>query len=57
MTGFLTFINCRSVRWAMNVQGVFTFLKLLALIVIIISGMIHIVKGKEDVVKEEEEQK
>jgi len=47
-TGFLTFINCRSVRWAMNVQDVFTFAKLLSLVVIILSGLVHIIRGKKD---------
>lgn len=48
LSGFLTFINCRSVRWAMNVQDVFTFAKLLALGVIIISGLVHIIAGKDE---------
>ena len=42
----LSYINCRSVRWAMNVQDVFTFAKLLALFIIITAGICHMVASK-----------
>ncbi|CAH0725967.1 unnamed protein product, partial [Brenthis ino] len=38
----LTAINCISVRWTMRIQDVFTTSKLLALVVIIISGIYYI---------------
>ncbi|OWR44558.1 large neutral amino acids transporter small subunit 2 [Danaus plexippus] len=41
----LTAINCISVRWTMRIQDVFTSSKLLALVVIIISGIYYIASG------------
>ncbi|KAJ8726463.1 hypothetical protein PYW07_001161 [Mythimna separata] len=41
----LTAINCISVRWTMRIQDVFTSSKLLALVVIIISGIYYICSG------------
>ncbi|GBM59533.1 Large neutral amino acids transporter small subunit 2 [Araneus ventricosus] len=41
----LTYINCRSVRWAMRVQDMFTGAKLLALVAIIIGGSVRIGQG------------
>ncbi|XP_075992457.1 juvenile hormone Inducible-21 [Anticarsia gemmatalis] len=41
----LTAINCISVRWTMRIQDVFTSSKLLALVVIIISGICYICMG------------
>lgn len=41
----LTYVNCRSLRWAMRVQDIFTCAKLFALISIIIGGSVSIGKG------------
>ena len=43
---FLCFVNCYSVKWATLVQGVFTYAKVFALIVIIFTGFYMIGIGK-----------
>ena len=46
LTGFLTFVNCWNVKWATFVQDFFTYAKLLALVIIIITGVYQLGYGK-----------
>lgn len=42
----LTFVNCWSVKWSTFVQDIFTYGKLLALAIIILSGVYQLTQGK-----------
>lgn len=42
----LAFVNCWEVKWATFVQDIFTYAKLLALFIIIATGIVQLCKGK-----------
>lgn len=44
--GLLAFVNCWSVKWANSIQDIFTYAKLLALFVIIATGVVQLTRGK-----------
>ena len=46
--GLLTFVNCYNVKWATKVQDVFTFAKIVALLIIITFGAIHLIQGNTE---------
>ena len=44
----LKIFRCRQVKWATAVQDIFTYAKLLALFIIIITGIVQLAKGNWD---------
>ena len=47
-TGILSFVNCYEVKWATFIQDIFTYAKLLALFIIIGTGIVQLGRGKTE---------
>ena len=45
-SGIIVFVNCASVRWATSMQVIFTAAKLLAIVILIITGLVRLGQGK-----------
>ena len=43
--GVIVFVNCASVRWATTIQVIFTGAKLLAIIILVITGLVRLGQG------------
>merc|ERR1719245_1497914 len=46
--GVLSFVNCYEVKWATFIQDIFTYAKLLALFIIIGTGIVQLGRGKTE---------
>ncbi|XP_057290971.1 b(0,+)-type amino acid transporter 1-like isoform X6 [Hydractinia symbiolongicarpus] len=52
LLGIIVFVNCASVRWATSVQVIFTATKLLAIVMLIITGFVRLGQGHNDSLKD-----
>ena len=44
--GVITFVNCASVKWATRMQIVFTVAKMIAIVMLIVTGLVRLGQGK-----------
>ena len=45
-SGVITFVNCASVKWATRMQIVFTAAKMIAIVMLIVTGLVRLGQGK-----------
>lgn len=46
LSGIILFVNCASVKWASRMQIVFTVCKMLAIIMLIVTGIVRLGQGE-----------
>ena len=46
LSGIILFVNCASVKWASRMQIVFTVCKMLAIVMLIVTGLVRLGQGE-----------
>ena len=57
VSGIILFVNCASVKWASRMQDVITIFKMVAIVMLIITGVVRLGQGKPLCCRESKEEK